>query len=59
VGGQTQALSTPISLAFRLNLGVNAVLGTLYINPHAILVGGNDPVVRNNADALDIGAFAN
>jgi hypothetical protein len=58
LGGQTKALSKPIPLDFRSNLALNAVLGTLYVNPYAILKRRNDPAISRNADALDIGPFA-
>ena len=34
------------------------MLGTLYVNPYAILERRNDPAISSNADALDIGPFA-
>jgi hypothetical protein len=58
LGGQTKALSKSISLDFRSNLALNAVLGTLYVNPYAVLKRRNDPAISGNADALDIGRFA-
>jgi hypothetical protein len=55
---KTRAPGKHMALSAGSNFAFKAVLGTLYVNPDAIVERRDDPAISGKTDTLDIAPFA-